>query len=114
MTRVPSSRAILSMVVLALTVALPPAANAADALIVAVQGSDMKPGTELKATQSVTLPAGASIQVLMPSGATLTMQGPFTGSITDYSRSRGASTGLENSSTRGLGGNRGPSAGGTR
>lgn len=67
---------------------------AADLIVLGGKGSSYQPGTVLSDSQSIDLPAGARLQVMLPSGATQTLSGPLKSAVKDITKGEKVDQGL--------------------
>lgn len=78
----------------AMLAALLPLPAAADLIVLGGKGSSYQPGTVLSDSQSIDLPAGAKLQVMLPSGATQTLSGPMRSAVKDITKGEKVDQGL--------------------
>ena len=71
-----------------------PLPAAADLIVLGGKGSSYQPGTVLSDSQSIDLPAGAKLQVMLPSGATQTLSGPMKSAVKDITKGEKVDQGL--------------------
>jgi len=76
--------ATLGAVLLGLTGGLAPAL--AQVYIIESTAPGIKVGAQLAMTDSVSIPAGASVRAVLPSGKTQTVKGPYSGSVADLAK----------------------------
>lgn len=88
--RARSARA-CAIAVLAASMPLP---AMADLIVLGGKGSSYQSGTVLSDGQTIDLPAGARLQVMLPSGATQTLTGPMKAAVKDISKGEKVDQGL--------------------
>jgi len=71
-----------------------PLPAAADLIVLGGKGSSYQPGTVLSGGQTIDLPAGAKLQVMLPSGATQTLSGPLKTAVKDITKGEKVDQGL--------------------
>lgn len=87
------ARAALAGAVALLAASLPLPA-AADLIVLGGKGTSYQPGTILADSQTIDLPAGARLQVMLPSGATRALSGPMTSAVKDITKGEKVDQGL--------------------
>lgn len=66
----------------------------ADIYVIESSAPAIKAGSQLADADSLAVPAGASVRVLLPSGKTQTVKGPYNGTVADVGKGQLNSTGM--------------------